>query len=523
MRKETNISKENTRDLVALCLLQQSKVIRDNQQTITQQSTYIKTLEEIIAALKIDQYGKKSERDTDDSQLDRVFNEADEPSAQEEESVEAAEESITVPEHQRKKGQAKAKRGRKPLPKHLPRIKKIHDLSHDDKQCACGCTLTCIGEEVTEQLDFVPATIQVIAHHHLKYACKGCEDTLKQAKHPAQPIPKSIATAGLLANILVAKFVDHLPLYRQEKQFQRVGVDIPRSTLSHWVIKSSRLLEPLYERLKAQLIEYDVAYADETTVQVLNEAGRTAQAKSYMWLFGGGSPERFSLCYHYAPGRGHEVAEGYLGEFSGYLHCDGYGGYDALAKKKKIQQVGCWFHVRRKFVDAKKLSSKDGLAQYVINQIKKLSTLEREIKTLSPEQRMRRRCNKAKPLIEKLKSWLIQQQKQVLPKSSLGKAISYTLNQWHKLVTYLDDGRLEMSNNKMERQMKPFATGRKNWLFAQSTAGAKAAAIIYSLIETAKQHGHEPQKYLIQALSMLPQTKSAQGIEALLPWNLDPT
>jgi len=248
--------------------------VQNYENKLQQRDTFINVLQEQLALAKQRHYGRQSEKKLEGAIQGDLFDEAELPENTTE--ITTAEDTITVPAHQRRKS------GRKPLPKDLPRIQKIHDLTEEEKTCHCGCVLRKIGEETSEQLDIIPAKVQVIEHVKIKYACKACEETIKTARAPKQPIPKSIASAGLLAHVMVAKYKDHLPLYRQERIFQRMGVDIARNTLAHWMIKSSELLVPLYKLLQDNIITYDVAYADETRLQVLKETGRAAQSQSYM-------------------------------------------------------------------------------------------------------------------------------------------------------------------------------------------------------------------------------------------------
>lgn len=474
----------------------------------------IQHLYEAIRLLKHDKFGARSEKYSDNNFQGRLFDEASVPDNVSE--IEGAEKSITVPAHVRKKP------GRKPLSKDLPRIEVIHDLNEAEKHCPCGGTLTCIGDERSEQLDIVPATIQVLVHVHKKYACKGCQETIKTAQKPKQPIPQSIATPGLLAHVLTQKFQFHLPLYRQEQMLNAIGVDIPRATLSHWVIKCSALLQPLVNLLEDEILAYDVAFADESTLQVLKEPGKAATSQSYMWCFAGGKPARFSLVYHYHPNRSHQKAVDFFVGYAGYLHCDGYQAYDTVSRTHpKIKQVGCWYHVRRKFVEATKVSKKAGVATYIVKQIRQLSHIEKVITTQeydAERARAYRQTHAYKP-IEKIKAKLEEQQHKVSAQSTLGKAIHYTLNQWPKLLTYLEDGRLEISNNRMERAIKPFVTGRKNWLFANCVKGAKAAAIIFSLIETCKAHEVNVYAWFRNTLDKIPSCETVEDYEALLPFN----
>ena len=295
---------EKTTEELLVLIEKQDTELDAFKEKLSIQSDSITYLQEQIALLKHQKFGRKSEKNDAQMELD-LFVDGEQPAVQEETAQ--ADETITVAAHERQT-KGKAPQGRKPLPAHLQRKRQIHDVDESEKVCTCGCQLTCIGEEVTEQLDIIPAKEYVIQHVYPKYACKGCEDTVKQAKAPKQPLPKSIATPGLLAHIIQAKFVDHLPLYRQEAIFRRHGVDLARCTMSVWMIKVSNLLEPLYQRLSEQITQYDVAYADETTLQVLKEPDRAPHQGSYMWLFGGGTKARFSIVYHYSPSRSHVVA-----------------------------------------------------------------------------------------------------------------------------------------------------------------------------------------------------------------------
>jgi len=444
-----------------------------------------------------------------------LFDEAELPKSIE--KIQEAEEEISVASYTRKTP------GRKPLPKELPRVAKIYDLAETEKICACGCLLTHIKDEKSEQLEIIPAKIYVIEHIRKKYACKQCEETIKTAPQPLQPIPRSIASSGLLSHVLVSKFVDHLPLFRQENIFKRIGIDIPRATLSLWVIRCAELLNPLMKLLHDIIISYDIAYADETTVQVIKEPNKSIQSKKYMWLFSGGRPEQFVFYYQYHPSRSHEVVLQFFEDFKGYLHCDGFSAYDALAKMNpEIYLSGCLYHVRRYFMEVIKISkAKEGIAIDVIKYITQLANIEEDIKDFLPEKKYQIRLEKAHPLLNELHRYLLGNQSRVPPKSLLGKAISYALNQWRKLLIYLNDGRLENNNNRSERAIKPFVIGRKGWLFSNSVAGAHAAATIFSLAGTCKYHSIEPYNYFRYVLSALPQCQTVTDYEALLPFNLD--
>ena len=473
----------------------------------------IEALSEQIKLLKHNRFGASSEKQADVPQ-DYFFDEAEMPANQSD--IEADEEEITIPAHTRKK------RGKKRLSADLPRKEIIYDLPEEEKQCACGRKLTCIGSEITEQLDIIPAKAYVIQHVCKKYACQHCKDTIKTAKKQKQPIPKGIAAPGLLANVLTSKFQFHLPLYRQEQQLKAIGADIPRNTLSLWVIKCSVLLQPLVNLLQDEILSYDLAYADESTLQVLKEKGKAIQSKSYIWVFAGGAPGKFSYLYQYHPNRKHHIAVDFFQGFNGYLHCDGYQAYDNLsAINKGVKQVACWYHARRKFFEAAKVSKKAGMADWFLKQIQRLAKLEKAIAAhaLQPEEIYTYRKERAPLILDKIKVKLDEFQNKVPPQGLLGKAIHYTLNQWPKLQTYLEDGRLEISNNRMERAIKPFAVGRKNWLFSNSVAGAHAAANIFSLIETCKAHQVDPYTWLRETLTRIPTCETVEQFEALMPFN----
>jgi transposase len=425
---------------------------------------------------------------------------------------------ITVAAHQRKK------RGRKPLPDHLPRVDVIHELPESERHCDHdGKLLTEIGEVISEQLDIIPAKIQVTRHIRKKYAC-DCGQCIKTAPLPAQPIPKSMASPGLLAHITVWKYQDALPLYRQETILQRIGVDIPRATLANWMIKTGSLVQPLINLMQDRLLGHDIIQMDETTVQVLKESGKRAQSKSYLWLQRGGPPEQPVVLYHYDPGRGAGVAKRLLEGFKGYLQTDGYDGYNAVVASNDLVHVGCMAHARRRFSEAVKAqgrNKKRGKAHRGLTLIQKLYRLEKQVRKLTPEKRYQLRQRHAKPVLDEMRSWLDKTLPQVPPTSATGKALHYLHNEWPKLIRYLDDGRLEIDNNAAENAIRPFVIGRKNWLFSDSVKGVTASANLYSLIETTKANGLEPYAYLRYLFTELPKAETVDAIEALLPGNLD--
>lgn len=501
------------------------EIIVRQQVQLEDKSERIGTLEEYIRLLKRQRFGASSERAPVD-QLG-LFNEAEAITAAEE--AEAGNESpeTAVAAHSRKKC------GRKPIPDELPRIEIIHDLAEDQKFCAHdGHALKEIGREVSEQLEIIPATIQVLRHIRPKYACPKCKTGIQIAPVPPQPIPKSLASAGLLAHIATSKYVDALPLYRQEGMLRRLGIDLPRATLANWMIKSGQLVVPLVNLIRERLIESGYVLCDETRFQVLKETGKRAQSQSYLWVLRGGSEKHPLLLYDYDPSRSSEVPMRLLEDFQGYLQTDGYEGYTAIGSMGGVIHVGCWAHARRKFNEAlgaqgknkkkgAKRSTKHSKAEQGLRWIGKLYRIEREIAELSVGDRHRIRQERSCLIVMQIRDWLDESVGSVPPKSLTGKALGYLDKQWPKLVRYLEDGRLRMDTNLVENAIRPFVVGRKNWMFADTVRGAEASANLYSVIETAKANGIEPYAYLRHIFEELPKAKTLEDIEALLPGCVD--
>jgi transposase len=480
-----------------------------------------KILQEQIRNLQDKLFGRKSEKTLkEDGQLS-LFD-IPEP----EYPISKEPEQITIPEHTRKK------RGRRPLPDNLERIEIIHDLKEEEKQCKCGCQKSKIGQEVSEQLDYIPAKVRVIKNIRYKYACKNCEGveddgpTVSIARMPEQIIPKSIATPGLLAHILTAKFADALPFYRQEKQFSRIGVELPRATMCNWAMKVADACEIIINMLKDTVIESPVINIDETTLKVIKEPGRS---KSYMWVFRGSATEKPVILYQYHASRSGDVAAAFLKNYKGIVQTDGYAGYDFLDTQKEIIHVGCWVHARRKFKEVTKAAGNKknpfGNAGVALKYISKLYKIEKEAreKELSPEQLYAQRQSQAIPILDEFKQWLDAKAGKAPPKSLLGKAINYTLNEWPRLIRYVEDGRIKPDNNAVENAIRPFVVGRKNWMFNATPQGAHASAAIYSLIETAKANKLEPYWYLKYLFGHLPHAMTKEEFKALLPQNIDKT
>ena len=482
---------------------------------------YIAQLEEQVQLLKALQYAARSEK-AKSSQGEEQYSLFDEA-----EFVVDSQEAEDETEATEVAGHSRRKRGRRPIADAYPRVEVIHDIPEEDKICPCGCELTRIGEEVSEKLDIVPQKIQVIRHIRPKYACRTCEGvedqgpTVKTAPMPPQLISQGIVTPGLLAYILVGKFCDGLPFYRQQSMFDRLGVDISRATMSGWALRAAKACEPLVELMHQEIRSGPVINMDETTVQVLKEPGRKNTSKSYMWTARGGPPKKPVVLFHYDPGRSGKVAEAIVGNFQGFLQTDGYAGYNALGERHGITHVGCLAHVRRKFHDVLKAGAKKktGVAQTVIDLIAKLYKLEKQAKErkLGPEEIQVMRQERARPIMDKIKGLLMEREPTTPPKSLLGRAISYALGQWSRIEVYLEDGRLQPDNNLAENAIRPFAVGRKNWLFSGSPRGARASAAIYSLVETAKANGLNPYDYLLHVFERLPHANCEDDFMALLP------
>ena len=476
---------------------------------------------EQIRLLRQQLYGKKSEKMPIGGPQPLLLFDLPEP-----DSIEPEGKTTDVPAHTRKQG------GRKPLPEDLPRVEVIHDIPSEEKICGCGHELSRIGEEVLEQLDIVPAKLQVIRHIRPKYACRHCEGleddgpTVKIAPVVPQVIPKSIASPSLLAHILTGKFVDALPFYRQEKQFFRLGINLSRTSMCTWAMQAASSCQPLLNLLQDEILAWTYLNIDETTLQVLQEPGRDPTSLSYMWIFRRGDPEKPVLVYQYHPTRAGSVAAAFLGDFQGYVQTDGYSGYDFLDRTKGIYHIGCLAHARRKFMDVVKAqgkSRKAGSADVALAYIRKLYEIENSVKGLSPDVIYRLRQEKAKPILEEFHDWLLEKATQTPPKGLLGKAITYALNQWDRLIGYLADGRLAPDNNAAENAIRPFVIGRKNWIFGGTPEGAAASALFYSLIETAKANKLEPHAYLRFIFEKLPTASSLEDYDALLPWNVKNT
>ena len=429
-----------------------------------------------------------------------------------------APETITIPAYDR------AQRGRKKLSADLPRVDVIHDLAEADKVCpADGTTLERIGEETAEQLEVIPAQIRVIRHIRPKYACPCCRSGVRIAAVAPSIFPKSIATPSLLAQITTAKFVDGVPLYRQEPQFERLGIALGRGTMARWMIRlGGTFVVPLINLLNERLLAEPVIHCDETRLQVL-KSEKAPTADHWMWVRAAGPPGRRIVLFDYDPSRGGAVPLRLLDGYRGILVTDGYGAYDGAAEALELTHAGCMAHARRYFEEARKAGSHASHAKVALEFIGKLSLIERLLwdrdHPVTAAQRVAVRQQKSVPIMQDFHAWLETLAPQVLPESRLGKAVYYTLGQWRKLTVFLSHGEVPMHNNRCENAIRPFVVGRKGWLFSDTVKGALASANLYSLVETCKANGVEPHAYLTSLFERLPQLKTVEDYEAVLPWS----
>ena len=440
----------------------------------------------------------------------------------------ATPEQIAVKAHERKRQSGSVT---DIVPEGTPTEVVEHRLSNKERICAsCGTVMEEIGKEVRRSLQMEPARFWIREDVYYTYACKNCEEETGEAnilKTPKQPAlcPGSFASAEAVAHIMTQKFVMYSPLYRLEQEFNRQGLKLSRQTMSNWLLNTSDTwLRPIYDVLHRNLCRETVLHGDETTLQVLKEPGRSSTSKSYMWLYRtSGCAKSPIVLYEYQPTRKAEHAENFLWGFSGWLHADGYQGYHKLPEN--IRVVGCWAHARRKFDEAlqtlPKENRKGSLAATGECYCTRLFQLEESFAELTPEERYAKRLEQEKPVLDALLAWANETISKTAPKSALGKALYYLLEQWPYLTRYLEDGRLELSNNRAERSIKPFVMGRKNWLFANTPGGAQSSAVIYSLIETAKENKLDPYKYLLWVLQSAPVLSQNDEFwaEKLLPAN----
>jgi transposase len=515
-------------------IAEQSRVLKEHKEALDEREQHIQQLLDYITLLKRKRFGPSADRIPAD-QL-KLFDEA-ELEALIAELEEGLEEPTTPQSKPSASEKPRKKPVRRPLPEHLPRVERVIDLPEAEKQ-AMGSQWTFIGYDESEQLAVIPRQPYVICFKRAKYvpvneAVPGAEQGVVIAPRAPQILPKAIGHSSLIADVVVGKFVDALPLYRQEKIFAREGIDISRQTMAGWMIALDEKLNPLMAAMKAILYQGRVIRIDETRLQVLDEPGREASQQSFMWVYCGGLPGRPVVWFQYAETRSGEVPREFL--FPGgvapaagrdpppgvYILTDGYSAYNALAREPGIAgRAACWAHVRRKFVEAAQGRKNTAAAHHMVALIGKLYAIERELRDSSPAECKAAREARSKPILDKIKAWLDEKAPKVLPKGLLGRAIAYTLGLWPQLTTFLEDGHIPIDNNLAENAIRPFVVGRKNFLFSGSPRGAQASATLYSLIETAKANGLEPRAYLTFLFERLPEARTPEALDALLPQNL---
>jgi len=470
-------------------------------------------LEQIIKELQRHRFGRRAETLPED-QLLLGLEEAEQVEASGEAEGERNEPAQTVSRASQRR------RNRGSLPAHLPRIETVVDVS--DKACSCcGHELHRIGEDVSERLDIIPAQFRVLVVRRPKYACRVCQDVVAQAPALARLIEGGLPTEATVAQVLISKYADHLPLYRQSQIYARQAIILDRSTLADWVGRAAWHLRPVHERLLGHLKASAKLFADETTAPVL-DPGRGRTKTGQLWAYarddrpwGGSDPP--GVAYVYAPDRKAERPLAHLNGFTGILQVDGYAGYRALAKRNDVQLAFCWSHVRRRFYELA-AAGPAPIASEVLERITALYRIETEVRGRSADERRAVRQVKSRPVIDDLKPWLAAKLGLISQKTKLAEAIRYALSRWEGLTRFIDDGRIEIDSNPVERSIRPIALNRKNALFAGSDGGGQHWAVIASLIETCKINGVDPQGYLANVLTRIVNGHPQSQIDELLPW-----
>jgi transposase len=489
---------------------QQEEILSQREQ-LAWRDVEIEHLKLLIAKLRRMQFGRSSEkRECQIEQLELRLEELEAGRTKETTAVkESAPPSTAV-----------ARPVRRPLPEHLPR--EVRKYLPKQEACPdCGGKLKLLGEDVSEVLEYVPASLKVIQYVRPKLACACC-DRIVQAAAPSRPIERSIAGPGLLAHVLVSKYCDHLPLYRQSQIYARSGVELDRSTLAEWVGGSSRLLAPLVEVLRRHVMAAGKLHADDTPVPVLAPGlGKTKTGRLWTYVRDdrpAGNSTPAAVWFAYSPDRKGEHPQSHLSNFTGILQADGYAGFEQIYAAGRIQEAACWAHVRRKFYDLE-VAHKSPTATEALQRIAALYAIEKEIRGRPPNERREVRNTRSRPLLDSLKQWFEETLGKLSRKSDTAMAVRYALGRWIALLRFCDDGNIEIDNNAAERALRVVALGRKNFLFAGSDGGGESAAVLYSLLGTAKLNGIDPESYLRNVLSRIAD-HPIKRIEELLPWNV---
>ena len=533
---KTELNRTSNAEIVTISRAEYEKFLGQEQQLLAQNERLAELehrIEGLMEALRLathKRFGASSEKSEETlmEQLSFLFNEAEVFAA----AAEKEEETTEVAAHKRRKKNNDYTMDT--LPENLPVERIEHRLEGEELVCPqCGETMTEIGTEVVNKLKIIPAQPIVEQHIYYTYACRkcsetadeGCETPVVKAPHEKSVIPGGFATAEAIAHIMTQKFVMGSPLYRQARELNRQGISLSRQTMSNWVLRASEdYLTPVYEQLHRELLTRDVLHADETTLQVLHEPGKKPQTDSYMWLYRtGGDTDKPVVLYEYQPGRGARHPKAFLTGYKGYIHTDGYAGYHGLPEE--ITVVGCWAHARRKFDEALKSlpkgQEKSSSAYQGLVYCDLLFAIEKGLteKNATTEERYKERLEQEKPVLDAMFAWA--NSRSIAPKSALGKALHYLKEQWPYLTGYLKDGRLELSNNRAERSIKPFVIDRKNFLFANTPKGATGSAVMFSLIQTAIENGLDPYKYLTWLMKTAKDADldDPETVQLLLPWN----
>ena len=500
-------------------LRSQEQVLQSKEDAIQRRDAHILLLEELLRLRRIQRFAASSEKLHQLQLFDEAEQEAEIDSL-------LAQLPNDLPQTAEPTVEAKAKPRQRGFSASLLRERIELTLSDEQKAGASKVFFT----KVKEELQFIPAQLKVLEIWQEKAVFeRDGEEVILAANRPVHPLGKCIATPSLLGYIITSKYADGLPLYRLEQMFKRLGQEVSRTSMAHWIIRLDEVFQPLMNLLREEQNHATYLQADETRIQVLKEEGKTAQSDKWMWVTRGGPPGRPSVLFEYDPSRAGSVPVRLLDGFSGVLQADGYSGYSQVCKQSGLTRIGCWDHARRKFIEATQATpsvakgkSKPGAskADVALGYISKLYAIEREQKERSDAERYQARQTRSMPLLAEFKTWLDNNVGKVMKGSLTRKAMEYTLGQWPYLVGYCERGDLHISNVLAENAIRPFAVGRKAWLFADSVQGAKASATCYSLLETAKANDLEPSAYINHVLAQIGEADSLEKLEALLPWNV---
>jgi transposase len=485
---------------------QHNEVVASMSETIREQERKLQQQEHRLAQLLRQLYGPRRER-FDPDQL-TLFDAAELAAIVQEASESVAAEEESSPSRRRRRGH-----GRRPLPADLCRETILYELSEEQRQCPeCGEVRGEIGRERSEQLEYIPPQYKVLVHERVKYACRNCQEHVALAAKPPQPVEKGLPGPGLLAHTVLSKYGDHAPLYRQEDIHARHGIILRRSTLCDWIAAAADLVEPLYRRMCELVLESRIVWTDDTPVKLLDAIlGRARTAR--FWAYLGDRRHPYTV-YDFTDSRARDGPRSFLKEFGGYLQADAYGGYDGIYAGGQVVEVACWAHARRKWHEAR--TTDPARAHHALALIQRLFAIEDECREVEADVRRAARQEHALPRLAEFRAWLDSDCADCLPKSPIGQAATYALNQWAALVRYCEDGELTIDNNASERAVKIPALGRKNWLFVATRTGGRRAAILFSLVASCKANQVEPWAYLRDVFSRLP------SLPSNLPENLDP-